>query len=180
MLMATVSVHGANFLCVGLNEYEDYGNLRFAEKDAAEIAGLLSEQGHDVSLLVGENVTRENVINALQDESTIVYFAGHGEKGYMVLADGQMALKEIADRCAVLLLDCCYAGNSVQDDGGTRILAAAQHEAFEGKDHGLFSKYLLRWLKKGLELSDERMIKYVSRGIARETGGWQKPVFGYI
>ena len=89
MLMATVSVHGANFLCVGLNEYEDYGNLRFAEKDAAEIAGLLSEQGHDVSLLVGENVTRENVINALQDESTIVYFAGHGEKGYMVLADGQ-------------------------------------------------------------------------------------------
>ena len=62
-----------------------------------------------------------------------------------------------------------------------KILAASQYEAFESGDHGLFTKYLLSWLKDGKSLAAESgLTSYLQKNIGSETGGWQKPVLGFI
>lgn len=38
----------------------------------------------------------------------------------------------------------------------------------------------LKWVRAGRDLADERMIPYVRTGVTKESGGWQKPVLGYI
>jgi len=110
----------------------------------------------------------------------VVYFAGHGEKEHVLLSDGVLDVAEMAGYVSDLLLDCCYVGGSLQGEGSTRVLAAAQHEAFEGDGQGLFSKYLISWMESGKRLSDAGLADHVRSGIMRETGGWQKPVLGFI
>jgi len=180
LLGLVVSVNAANVVCIGLNEYSGYKDLKCAENDAARIAALLQEQGHNTTLLIKENVTREKVINALKDESSIVYFAGHGEKGRLVVSDGEIKIEEMASRSAMILLDCCYVGGDLKKAGETKIFAAAEYEAFESDGHGLFTKYLLKWLGKGKAFSDGDMLEYIRKAIRKETGGWQTPVLGYI
>ena len=185
MVVACLVLTGAvsragDVLCIGLNEPDDYAALDCAEKDAREMAESLAARGMDVKLLTGEAVTSKNVSLALEDGPRVVYFAGHGKRDGLVLADAAMPLGQVAQGRALVLLDCCYAGATLASEGSTRVLAAARHEAFEDGGHGLFSKYLLEWLKDGRDLADERMVPYVRNGITRETGGWQRPVLGYL
>ncbi len=175
--------HAAEVLCIGLNAYGNnakYKNLKCATNDAATIAARLTREGHDTTLLINENATRDNILKTLNDKNVVVYFAGHGEKDHIVVADGTISLAELSGRCKTLILDCCYVGGSVQKRGKTQIMAAAQYEAFESNGHGLFTKHLLKWLAKGEDFADKDMLENIRKGIRRETGGWQNPVLGYI
>ncbi len=179
LLGAAIQVQAARVICIGLNNPENYKPLKHAENDAALVAEMLNAQGHATVLLTGAEATREKVLEALQGEKAVVYFAGHGEKDHLVLADGKLMLAELSERAAMMLLDCCYVGGGLRKSGGTTVFAAAQHEAFESDGHGLFTKYLLKWFGGGRSFADEGLAPFVGKGIREETGGWQKPVLGY-
>jgi hypothetical protein len=177
-----VRLYGATVVCIGLNQPANYKALKCAEGDAGYVASVLREQGHNTVVLTGQDATREKIISTLdgvKDDQLIVYFAGHGEKGQLILADGPVALNEIAARSTFVVVDCCYVGGALQEEGRTKVFAAAQYEAFETDGHGLFTKYLLKWLNGGRWFGDEGMVEFIRKAIGKETGGWQKPVLGY-
>jgi hypothetical protein len=179
-LALAVNVQADNYVCIGVNQVESYTTLAYAENDATQMAQMLTDKGHTTTLLVGAEATREKILEALKEEGAIVYFAGHAEETYVMAADGQLTLTELSAHASTLLLDCCNVGNGLQTEGKTKIMAAAQYDAFEGDEHGLFSKYLLNWLGEGKAFSDETLEQNVRDNVMQETGGWQKPVFGYI
>lgn len=60
----------------------------------------------------------ENISDMGDDDTLILYFTGHGDKGKIVLSDGSMTYQEIIDiieqkqiKNKVLVLDCCYSGS---------------------------------------------------------------------
>jgi uncharacterized caspase-like protein len=78
-------------LVVGLDQYEDpaLGSLRFASKDARDLAELLSSPEHgdfDEVVVVAGRAERPAILGALEDlsaglhrdDTLLVYFAGHG------------------------------------------------------------------------------------------------------
>jgi hypothetical protein len=93
-------------LVIGIDEYQAWPNLRFAERDANRIADVLeSNYGFEprhVTRLVGADATRSRVMNTLRTklqamsdrDNLLIYYAGHGqldsitEKGYWVPVDG--------------------------------------------------------------------------------------------
>jgi hypothetical protein len=179
-LALTVGVQAAYYVCVGLNTVTNYTALEYAESDAAQMAKALAAQGHTTKLLVGADATREKILEAVKEEGATFFFAGHAEDDYLLTVDGKLTLTEIAQRVSTLMLDSCNVGKSIRETGKTRILAAAQHEAFEGEGHGLFAKYLLDWVKTGKSFTDSALEKHIRQNIMEETGGWQRPVFGFI
>jgi hypothetical protein len=180
LLALAIRAQAANFVCIGLNEVTNYAVLASAESDASRMAETLVAKGHQAILLKGAEATRENILNATSNGDSIVYFAGHAEQEYVLTADGKLNLGEMARNVSTLLLDCCNVGNGIQENGSTRIMAAAEYEAFESDGQGLFSKYLIQWLDSGRSFADVEFEEYVRQNIMEETGGWQKPVFGFI
>ncbi|MCE9614457.1 MAG: caspase family protein [Lentisphaerae bacterium] len=182
-LIATVlmSAGADTVLCIGLNAYDRYPQLRYAENDATEMAQAFTRLGDDVQTLTGLDVTRAKVLEALARHPDLVYFAGHAVTGRLILRDGDLALTDIARAQTMLVLDCCYIGLGLKTSGTRKILAASTYEAFESGDHGLFTKYLLTWLNDGKGLSSEASLtSYLKMHIGAETGGWQRPVLGFI
>ena len=175
-----IGAQADTILCVGINEYANYPDLKHAENDAVAMGTLFKSLGHDAVVLTGKDVTTRKLKDALAIEPAFVYFAGHGEKNRLVVQDGILPLADMAGSATMILLDCCYIGRSLKTSGTTKILAAAEYEAFENDGHGLFTKYLLTWLKDGKGLAENALTKYLKENLARETGGWQKPVLGYI
>ena len=167
-------------LCVGINQYANYPDLKHAENDAVELGTLFRSLGHEVIMLTGDDVTTRKLQDALRSEPAFFYFAGHGRRDRLIVRDGNLTLTDMAGPATMMLLDCCYVGRGLKATGTTKILAAAEYEAFEDDGHGLFTKYLLNWLKDGKGLSESALTNYLTENIARETGGWQKPVLGYI
>lgn len=175
-----VRVGAGSVLCIGLNDYNQYPDLKHAESDAIELAQAFTRLGHVVQTLTGARVTRANVLQALACHPEVVYFAGHAQAGRLNLHDGDLALADIASAGTILVLDCCYVGLGLKASGTVKILAAAEYEAFEVESHGLLTKYLLAWLGDGKCLSAEtELTAYLVNAIGAETGGWQKPVFGF-
>ncbi len=181
-MMLAISASAANVLCIGLNEYASYDNLNCAENDATQMAKIFKSLGHETTLLTKKNVTRESVLAALQAKPDVVFFAGHGEVDHLVVADGKVLLSEVSTACAgsVVLLDCCYAGNNLKKSGETKFVTAAEYEAFESDGSGLFSKYLSKWVADGNSVSADDMNTYLRKNLSKESGGWQKPVVGYM
>ncbi len=176
----SINAGAANVLCIGINEYTAYAPLAHAESDALTMAGIFAAQDHAVTTLTGAAATRAAILEALAAKPEIVYFAGHGEKDKLVLADGFIYLNELAETNATMLLDACNIGSGLKDAGSSKVLAAAKHKAFEADGHGLFTKHLIYWMTNGGEFSVEKLGSYLAKKIKRDTGGWQKPVLGYI
>jgi hypothetical protein len=180
LMAAAVKLQAANVLCIGLNEYQEYSDLACPEQNVAKMSELLTAHGHKVTTITGKVATRQSVLDAVATRPDMIYFAGHGEKGSIVLADGMLTLKELASGSSFLVLDCCFVGSTLAASGQTKVLAASQHEAFEKRGYGIFTKHILRWVKAGRDLSDDRLASYVHNAVRKESGGWQKPVLGYI
>lgn len=79
-------------VCIGINDYKNYRNLKFAESDAITIKDKFIKRGFkEVKLLLGSEATRENILESLiwlknvsrKNDRIIFYYAGHGkiEKG---------------------------------------------------------------------------------------------------
>jgi uncharacterized caspase-like protein len=75
-------------LVVGINEYQgrDFPPLANAVRDAELLAGVLRQQGFEVTLLTDRQANRSAIVNALVDlrrragrqDRVLVYFGGHG------------------------------------------------------------------------------------------------------
>lgn len=116
--------------------------LNYAEADAEEMAKMLEADGYDVVKLVGADASRNNIIDALRDQSRkagpeglmVVHYSGHGamdpddhELAYLLPADAdpeEMAsdaipLDSVAryylgrTQSALVILDCCHSGYAV-------------------------------------------------------------------
>jgi len=91
-------------LVVGINQYDHWPNLEYADRDAGEIAAVLKQKGFTVFSLTNQNATRLNILGRLErirqsadvNSRVVFYFAGHGqtedlpggrERGYIVPAD---------------------------------------------------------------------------------------------
>jgi len=116
----------------------------------------------------------------LAAKPALVYFAGHCIDSALQLRDGTVAIPEVARQTRFMLLDCCYAGNDLAEEGGTVVFAAGIGYAFEAGRHGLFTRHLLDWMNRDRPSRKEGMVRYVSRRVARETGDWQRPVVGRL
>ncbi|MCC6465236.1 MAG: caspase family protein [Planctomycetes bacterium] len=180
MFAAVLHAQAGNVLCIGLNDYTKYSDLKHAENDATEVAQVFERMGHTVTLLTRDQVTTAGVMAALADKPDFVYFAGHAETGRLIVQDGEIELAAVADAKTMMFLDCCYVGRGLKTTGTMKILAASEYEAFESDGHGLFTKYLLTWLGDGKGLIEDALTAYLEKHIRAETGGWQKPVLGYI
>lgn len=118
-------------LLVGVNIYkqlEDYGNLSTYTNIRILKMGIercLKLPPENIKILrKGVHKRRfvkflsENISDMNDDDTLILYFTGHGDKGKIVLNDGSMTYKEIVDiieqrqiKNKVLILDCCYSGS---------------------------------------------------------------------
>jgi hypothetical protein len=97
-----------NALVIGIDEYQAWPDLRFAERDATRIADLLVEkygfETRRVTRVIGEQATRRAVLKAVRTkletlterDNLLIYYAGHGQldsltnTGYWVPVDGDL------------------------------------------------------------------------------------------
>ena len=78
-------------IIVGIDDYENWPRLKYAEGDAADIARLLyANYGFDAAntvSLYGEDATRQRILSEIykklvsldSDDNLLVFFAGHGQ-----------------------------------------------------------------------------------------------------
>jgi hypothetical protein len=99
---------GYHAVLIGIDGYEHWPTLRFAEQDARDIGDLLQSSygfsDQNVTRLAGRDATRSRILGALreklenlrEDENLLIYYAGHGhldpltESGYWVPVDGEL------------------------------------------------------------------------------------------
>ena len=86
-------------LVVGIDRYEasyEWKTIKHGKKDALAVAKLMESQGYEVTLLLGKDATRENILSALSDEiapkltgrdRVMMFFSGHGETREVGLRD---------------------------------------------------------------------------------------------
>lgn len=95
-------------LVIGIDEYQTWPDLRFAERDANRMADLLvSKYGFEarrVKRVIGADATRRAVVRAVRTQletlterdNLLIYYAGHGQldsltnTGYWVPVDGEL------------------------------------------------------------------------------------------
>lgn len=73
-------------LIIGINDYDNWNDLKFAENDAAVVAQKLKEMGFKVKEIYGKSATKRAIESELyqlkdisNDACTVIFFAGHGE-----------------------------------------------------------------------------------------------------
>jgi hypothetical protein len=93
-------------LIIGINDYSEWPQLKFAEQDASDIRQILVTRygfaSGRVTYLSGSNATRSKILGGLrakleslgEDDNLLVYYAGHGqldpltENGYWIPVEG--------------------------------------------------------------------------------------------
>ena len=95
-------------LVIGIDRYahaEEWPTIEYGKKDALAMADFLKGQGYEVTTLLGEEATRDNILWTLSSEiapklgghdRVMMFFSGHGETrevgwrdyGYIIPYDG--------------------------------------------------------------------------------------------
>jgi hypothetical protein len=94
-------------LLIGIDDYESWPDLKYAERDALELQRILTTgytfEPQNVELLLGEKATRAGIMNRIrgtlgnltENDTLLIFFAGHGNldqesegKGYWIAANG--------------------------------------------------------------------------------------------
>ncbi|MDR2913228.1 MAG: caspase family protein [Tannerella sp.] len=128
---------------VGISKYKDSSNnLKFAATDAKLFYNLLTngKQNPNIVLLLDENATRSNILNAIKkkyqqaksSDHIIFYFSGHGVDGYFCQYDSnedpgsllkhkdiQNAFKMSNAGVKLCIADACHAG-SIKTSSSTK------------------------------------------------------------
>lgn len=137
---------------IGINKYQTWPSLEYAVNDAQSIRDRLRQLGYDrIFELYDRDATRDGINRLLGDElpgvmgeedSLLVYFAGHGateeikdegQEGYLVPIDGDMEnyrgtgismsyihemVKRYRAKHILLVFDSCYSGLGLKRSGG--------------------------------------------------------------
>ena len=97
-------------LVIGINEYDHWGNLRRAQKDAQAVAEVLDSKYDfsSVTTLFDQDANAVNIEDMLRRVSTeltegdalLIYFSGHGyydellDEGFWIPSDGRMSIED--------------------------------------------------------------------------------------
>ncbi len=135
-----LNAYATNYaIVVGINDYRYLMPLAYAEKDAQDVAALLTSRGYNVETLVGFGATKEAIQGLIRyygkesqkagnyDNLLFFYFSGHGIGGkrtpktgiytiFMDVEDEPYTQEELIEDLKafkgmkVLFLDACYQG----------------------------------------------------------------------
>lgn len=139
-------------LIIGINEYKNLNNLEYAVNDAKAIYNILKDKfgykKENMKLILDKNANKENIMNAYyemakntcNDDTLLVFYAGHGstyqaglnDKGYLIPYDGTEqnlntliswnSLTTDSDlfraKHIFYIMDACYSGLALQRNAG--------------------------------------------------------------
>lgn len=145
-------------LIIGINEYKNLNNLEYAVNDAKAIYNILKDKfgykKENMKLILDKEANKENIMNAYyemakntcNDDTLLVFYAGHGstyqaglnDKGYLVPSDGtEQNLNTLISwnsltmdsdlfkaKHIFYIMDACYSGLALQRnvEGSKRFL----------------------------------------------------------
>ena len=135
-------------LIIGINKYQNLNNLEYAVNDAKSIKKVLVDKFNykeeNIKILLDKDATRDNIMNSFyeiaqnscNDDSVLIFYAGHGinyqaglkDKGYLVPCNGTeqnlntlISLSTIMDESELFrakhifyIMDACYSGLALQ------------------------------------------------------------------
>lgn len=135
-------------LIIGINKYQSLSNLEYAVNDAKSIKKVLVDKYNykeeNIKILLDKDATRDNIMNSFyeiaqnscNDDSVLIFYAGHGinyqaglkDKGYLVPCNGTeqnlntlISLSTIMDESELFrakhifyIMDACYSGLALQ------------------------------------------------------------------
>lgn len=213
MFLACVSMTYAKtyVVCVGLKDYPGFFNdLTVSDRDAVNMANLYRRNGNaEVSCLTNRQATVENVVRTMKalyskagrNDTVILFFSGHGEKGVFRCYDGTLPYSTITDcmklsnsRKRFVLADACMSGsmrsNKKRSEGRNDVnvmfflssrTSEPSREVF-GLSNSVFTYYLCNGLKGHADSNNDRIITakelftYVSDNVINKTRRRQHPV----
>lgn len=206
------SAYAKNYIvCVGVRDYPGRANdLQVSDQDAMNLASLYRSNGNsEVACITNRNATCQNIINAMQrlyskagpDDTVILFFSGHGERGVFRCYDRPMPYSTITD-CMKLsqsqkrfvIADACMSGsmrNNRRSNGrnnGVSVMFFLSSRTKEpsreiyGMQNSVFTSYLIKGLKGRADTNRDRCITakelftYVSNNVISTTRRRQHPV----
>lgn len=134
-------------IVIGINDYQYWPPLEYAESDAELLHAFLRQRGFDVTFLANEQATRKGILQTLSTlkgqpiHRLLLFFAGHGhtasenggERGYIIPVDGRrrdydqsaipidlikQLVQTLQARHTLLVFDSCYSGLALTRSGG--------------------------------------------------------------
>ena len=126
-LNVDAKMYGLFYGCDGNND------LSCPENDVTDLATLYRKNGGQVILVIGDGVTRNNVINGLKKQANactpndilIFVYSGHGNDGYIACGNSHVNFSEIKSimsaskaKRKVVILDACYSGSFADQKHG--------------------------------------------------------------
>lgn len=196
---------------VGVADYPGTKNdLRISSQDAITMRDLYEKNGQsDVVLLLNDKAKLQEVTKqmksqfdkASEDDTIILFFAGHGIPGGFVCYDQILrygTIKKIMSssraRSKIIFSDACFSGkarntgkrvNSLKNANIMFFLSSRTNEySIENTKwhNGFFTAYLERGLRGGADLNRDRVItayelfRFVSEGVKEVSQDKQHPV----
>lgn len=212
ILAYVISAYAKNYIvCVGVRDYPGRGNdLQVSDQDAVNLASLYRSNGNsEVACITNRNATSQNVVNAMRrlyskagaDDTVILFFSGHGERGVFRCYDRPMPYSTITDcmklsrsRKRFVIADACMSGSmrSNRRSNGRNnevnvmfFLSSRTREPSReiyGMHNSVFTTYLIKGLKGHADSNRDRCITakelftYVSDNVISVTSRRQHPV----
>lgn len=197
-------------VCVGISDYPGYYNdLMVSDNDATTMARLYKNNvAAEVVCLTNRQATVSNIVNAMKtmysragsDDTVILYFSGHGQKGVFKCYDRSMPFSTITDcmklsnsRKRIVFADACMSGSMRRGNrrsGSSDIslmffLSSRTSEPSREMAqlrNSVFTSYLLRGLQGSADSNHDNLITakelftYVSNQVISLTHQRQHPV----
>ncbi len=84
---------------IGINEYDQFPDLRYAVNDARAVGARFKRMGFHVVMLENEEATKQNILDALKfqlaevvgpDDRIVIFYSGHGAAGRLTQTGGEL------------------------------------------------------------------------------------------
>ena len=177
--------------------YGTNGNdLNCPENDVTDLAELYRKNGGQVILVIGDGVTKSNVIDGLKKQAAaatendilVFVYSGHGNDGYIACGNNHVNFSDIKRimsgsraRRKLVIIDACYSGSFSNTKHGTLtgenvivITASRRNEEsgeLMGAKNSFFFEVLLAALNGKADDNNDGVIT------AKEFYSYAKPIF---
>ena len=172
--LSEISGQKSYALLVGVSNYqEDALNLASPKDDAKKMYDVLGQDPQFVrSIIQNRYASKKTVLEELSKiakaasgkDCIVFFFAGHGENGYLIMADNKKVyysdliklLKKTDARHVYCFIDACHSGSIKQQlylliQSGINFVTACREDQYAMESswigHGYFSQALIKGLK---------------------------------